>query len=103
MTHHHYTASWRRCRECGRLAGDCSEYCPDCQDQIDREDAEAREQAEMDAGDYAEPACTCSTFYVPSNAHTPPERVLDRLCPLHGDSDPDRAYDEWRDAQIDNP
>jgi hypothetical protein len=107
MTHRHYTASWPRCRECGAIAADCSEYCDDCNNRLDAENAAqvAADEAEAAAIDAAadaailEAACTCSTSFVPGNAHSPPKRIPDCRCPVHGDRfDPDRAYDERRDA-----
>jgi len=142
MTHRHYTANWPRCRDCGAIAGDCSEYCDDCQDDYERDEAEALEAGQKvicngHAGTIIEicqgqmegmatvrvpggmvcvslaslrptaeadcvPAaseCTCRMPYVPSAALEPPEPILDRYCPVHGDGgpDPDHALEARRD------
>ena len=94
MTYRHYTASWPRCRDCGAIAGDCSEYCDDCRDEREQIEADEAEAAEADCVPAAS-ECTCRTPYVSSAALEPPEPILDRYCPVHGDGgpDPDAAWD----------
>jgi hypothetical protein len=106
MPHRHYSYYWHRCRECGQPAADY-EYCEECRDRIDREAAEIASQIAADEAAAAaedsvptESICTCTMPYVPSNALYPPEPILNRYCPIHGDGgpDPDRALEERREA-----
>lgn len=96
--HRHYSYYWRRCRDCGAIAVDCSEYCEDCRDIHAQIEADEREAQEADSIP-SEAVCSCTMPYVPSNALYPPEPILDRYCPIHGDGgpDPDRALEERRD------
>jgi len=101
MTHRHYTASWPRCRDCGAIADDFSEYCDDCRDERDQIEADA-EGVTIDVEADCVPAasaCTCRMPYVSSAALEPPEPILDRYCPVHGDGgpDPDHALEARRD------
>lgn len=106
MTHRHHTYYWQRCRECGAVANDYGQYCDDCSDRLDAENAaqqetDEREAEAADASDSIPEAfpCTCRTPTASSAALEPPEPILDRYCPQHGDGgpDPDRAYEERRD------
>jgi hypothetical protein len=96
--HRHYTYYWHRCRECGQPAADY-EYCEECRDRIDREAAEA---AAQEAEDFVPPeaVCSCTMPYVDSATVDPPEPILDRYCPIHGDGgpDPDAALEAQREA-----
>ena len=94
--HRHYTAQWQRCRICAAIANDQGDYCDDCALEISERAAEA-----ADALDEV-PAiseCTCTPRYASSAALEPPEPILDRYCPLHGDGGPDP--DAARDARLD--
>ena len=94
--HRHYTERWIRCRDCGRPAADCSDYCPDCQLEIEERAAEAAETADYVPATFE---CTCTPRYASSAAAEPPDYILDRYCPLHGDGGPDP--DAARDARLD--
>lgn len=99
MTHRHHTYYWQRCRECGAVANDYGQYCDDCA--LANDERLEREAEATDAADSIPKAfpCTCRTPTASSAALEPPEPILDRYCPQHGDGgpDPDRAYEERRD------
>lgn len=99
---HHCEVTWEGCAaecccpKCAAPKGYHSEdhdecYCVECRPE---EDAEPCTAAARDQG------CTCSMETVHSASIDPPEPIVDRDCPLHGNSDPDRAYDEMRDRQM---
>jgi len=98
--HRHYSYYWRRCRDCGAIASDCSEYCEACEPS-DLEEVTVEEQEDSIP---PEATCSCTWPYVPSNALYPPEPVLNRYCPIHGDGgpDPDAALEAQRDRARDN-
>lgn len=103
MTHRHYTRTWQRCIICGRPSNGFSDFCDD-----DYPGDPDEALSEIEAGglalgglDYVPAAseCTCRTPHVSSAALEPPEPILDRYCPVHGDGgpDPDAALEEQRD------
>ena len=53
---------------------------------------------------WPEDDCTCRMPVVHSTDIDPPEPILDRYCPIHGDGgpDPDEAYDARRDRQFED-
>ena len=102
MTHRHHTYYWQRCRECGAVANDWGDYCDDCA--LANDERLEREAEAADAADSVPEAfpCTCTRPFASSAALDPPEPILDRLCPQHGDGgpDPDRAYEDERDQLL---
>ena len=64
---------------------------------FEREKAEAEEAQEPGTEAARRRGCTCRAPMVHALDREPPEVRRDRNCPVHG-VDPDRAYDERRDA-----